>query len=273
MLCGLAHTLMQTFFQNALRNDDVRSAVWAGSTVETSVAGGYKSSIEIVGSLLSHALLPVFYQSRMRKVLCLGPKISALQIMACLALPSNSSKVTSKSTRTVVMVALKQSALRLMCASVNLEQYFRYQKPTMKMHMSCASRLRLIKTRQRRKLRRECRVRCSSIKPVIFHAFSTFYIISQLRVTETTSSQSDAFVPNSTEKLYMFLRARVFSSSSLNTHDIICMTLSSCLKNGRQTRHVYETRRECMGWRWVWWWRCPRWVCVPMMMIGIMVAD
>jgi len=50
---------------------------------------------------------------------------------------------------------------------------------------------------------------CSSIKPVIFHAFSTSFVISQLRVTETTGSQNDVFLPNSTEKLYMFLLARV----------------------------------------------------------------
>jgi len=69
------------------------------------------------------------------------------------------------------------------------------------------------------------------MKPVIFHAFSTFYIISQLRVTETTGSQNDVLVPKSNEKLQMFLRARIFSSSSLNMHHDIIMTLSLRLED------------------------------------------
>ena len=133
-----------------------------------------------------------------------------------------------------------------MCASVEMALYFQYQKPTMKMHMSCASRLHFIKPRQRRKLRRERRMRCSSMKPVIFHAFSTFYIISQLRVTETIGSQNDVLVPKSNEKLFMFLCAGVFSSLSSKTRFIIGMTLSSRLENGRQTCHVCETSKMRM---------------------------
>ena len=73
-------------------------------------------------------------------------------------------------------------------------------------------------------------MRCSSIRPAIFHAFSTFYIISQLRVTENIGSQSDVLVPNAIVKIFMFMRARAFSGSSPKTRFIICMTLSSRLE-------------------------------------------
>ena len=106
------------------------------------------------------------------------------------------------------MAAPNKNNCEFVYASVDMALYFRCQNLKRKRPMSCASRLRFVKTRQRRNSRRERRMRCSSIKHVIFHAFSTFYIISQLRVTETTGSQSDVLVPNSSVKLLMSLRAR-----------------------------------------------------------------